>query len=104
MKNMTEEQKEGLILQLIHIDGYFHIREKPGRGICGLMHFVYTVGLCYGLDETGYQGRYCFSNLRGAMDSLDAWTGYGDPPGDWIKHKGKAEYPNPNNVSDENYM
>lgn len=96
MKNMTEEQKEGLILQLIHIDGYFHIREKPGRGICGLMHFVYTVGLCYGLDETGYQGRYCFSNLREAMDSLDAWTGEGDPPGNWIKHKGKVEYSNPN--------
>lgn len=96
MNNMTEEQREGLEMKLIFTDGYFYLREKPGRGICGLHYMAFTVGLFYGLDEVGYSGRYCFSDLREAMDSIDKWTGYGDPPGNWIKHKGRIEYSNPN--------
>lgn len=91
---MTEEQKEGLMMQLIHAHGYFHLREIPYRGICGLSYMAFTVGLFYGLDRTGYKGRYCFDNLREAMDAIDAWKGPGDPPGEWIKHKGHREYRN----------
>lgn len=91
---MTEEQKDGLITKLIHVDGYFHIREIPYRGICGLMRMAFTVGLFYGLDETGYRGRYCYDNLREAMGAIDSWKGAGDPPGEWIKHKGYREYRN----------
>lgn len=104
MKKMTEEEREGFEMELIFTHGYSHLREKPGRGMCALHYFIHTIGLCYGVDETGYEGRYCFSEIGEAMRSIDAWTGEGDPPGNWIKHKGKIEYPNPNNVSDENYM
>jgi hypothetical protein len=76
--------------------GYFGVKEISGRGICGLMRFAFTVGLCYGLDETGYVGRYCYSELLDAKTALRDWDGIGDPPGPWIKHKGYVEYSNPN--------
>lgn len=76
--------------------GYFLLREIDGRGWCGLCRFAFTVGLCYGLAEHSYEGRYCFESLADAIYALMLWTGEGDPDGDWIKHKGDIEYSNPN--------
>lgn len=77
--------------------GYFNLREIPGRGICGTHRFIFTVGLCYGIDSVGYEGRYCFENMADAKEALMIWDGVSDPDGDWIKHKGRGgEYPNPN--------
>jgi hypothetical protein len=104
---MTEQEKEGLEMKLIFNDGYFHLRDIPGRGICGLRKFVFTVGLCYGLDETGYVGRYCFSEISEAMGAIDQWKerqGLGDPPGEWIKHKGYREYRNERVIIQKKYM
>lgn len=80
-------------------EGYFNIEKIEGRGLCGLFRFIYTTGLCYGLNEYGYEGRYCFESTADAEASLKEWDGNGDPSGDWIKHKGeKGEYSNPNNI------
>jgi hypothetical protein len=76
-------------------EGYFNLVEIPGRGIVGLRRFMYTVGLCYDLDEECYRGRYCFEHLRDAVEALIQWDGQGDPAGPWLKHKGWVEYPNP---------
>lgn len=75
---------------------YSSIREVPNKGICGVKRMVFTIGLCYDLTEDGYYGRYCYSNLADAIVALNEWTGIGDPPGDWIKHKGPIQYSNPN--------
>lgn len=87
--------KEELLAQLIH-DGYTDIVDLTTRGFCGLRRFIFTTGLCYGLNEYDYAGRYCFENAADAKEALSKWDGNGDPPGDWIKHKGKTEYSNPN--------
>lgn len=100
---MTEEQKDKLIVQLT-IDGYFDIKEIPYRGLCGLSYMAFTVGLFYGLDQTGYRGRYCYDNLREAINAIDAWKGPGDPPGEWIKHKGYREYRNESSIIQKMYM
>lgn len=82
-------------------DGYMYIKEVPGRGVCALRRFVFTVGLIYNITWIGYEGRYCYSQLNHAVHALDTWTGDGDPPDDdWIKHKGETEYSNP--LKDEN--
>lgn len=84
------------IFDLMRKEGYTHLREVPGRGLCGLQQFVYTWGLCYGLDEHGIAGRYCFDCRFEAVQALFEWDGTGDPPGRWIKHKGSAgEWGNP---------
>lgn len=66
--------------------------------MCGISEFMFTYGLCYGLDPFGYDGRYCFKTQDGAIGALSVWDGIGDPSGKWIKHKGgNGEYSNPLN-------
>lgn len=79
--------------------GYFNLREVPGRGLCGLHEFLFTIGLIENLDEIGYSGRYCYDKVdaQQALDALNKWDGKEDPKGNWIKYKGeKGEYNNPN--------
>lgn len=71
--------------------GYYNIREIPGRGICGLMEFLFTIGLCEGLTDIGYSGRYCYPKelILESVIAIETWDGQGDPKGDWIKYKGE---------------
>lgn len=71
--------------------GYISPREIPGRGICALHKFMYTVGIVHGLDDGGYQGRWCYSGMVQAVVAFNRWNGEGDPPLDWIKYKGRRE-------------
>lgn len=76
--------------------GYSNTVTVPHRGRCGLRRMAFTVGLFYGIDDIGYKGRYCFHSYKEAAEALVEWSGTGDPPGNWIKHKGYREYRNPN--------
>lgn len=79
-------------------EGYYEATEIPGRGICAVRPFMYTYGLCCGIDESGYTGRYCYHTAIEALLALKAWNGEGDPSGNWIKYKGRPyERSNPNN-------
>jgi len=96
---LTEEFKERL-----ESEGYMHLREVEGRGICGLMKFIFTVGLVYGIDQIGYKGRWCYPNEKAAdaVYAFGIWDGKSDPMGCWIKHKGHIEYSNPNKKKKQN--
>lgn len=87
------------LVEELNDQGYFMILERPNRGICGLFHMAYTIGLVYGMDESGYEGRYCYHNLADAVSALVNWNGDGDPDDPhWIKHKGLGiDYSNPKN-------
>lgn len=89
---MTQELEN-----ILKRNGYVFPREVEGRGVCALQRFIFTTGLCYGLNEESYEGRYCFESGMDAKEALGKWDGVGDPPGNWIKHKGKIEYSNPQN-------
>ncbi len=95
-----DKDKELETLKELLKDEYAFICRIPDRGICGLARMAYTVGLFYGLDKTGYAGRYCFHTLSEALESLNEWDGKDDAPGNWIKHKGGVEYRNPNYEKD----
>lgn len=74
---------------------YKHRREIPGRGLCGIMPMAFTWGLFLNIDQDGnYWGRFCFPDLRSALDAISSWDGVNDPPGDWIAFKaaGKDYY------------
>lgn len=50
---------------------------------------IYTVGVAISDSEDGsILARWCYETYPEAKAALDAWTGYGDPPGPWIKYKG----------------
>jgi hypothetical protein len=67
--------------------GYQFVRQLPTGVWVGIRPMLYTTGLFVGLDETGYVSRYCYEHFRDAVTDCLSWTGVGDPPGQWIKHK-----------------
>jgi hypothetical protein len=52
---------------------------------------MYTTGIVCGIDDTGYEGRWCYASIIAAAVAFDQWDGVGDPPLDWIKYKGRKE-------------
>ena len=80
--------------------GYIEYRAIPGRGLCAISEFMFTVGLVVGIKENSYHKRYCYSKPEGILNAfvdLLTWDGEGDPKGSWVKCKGKdGEYRNPN--------
>lgn len=81
---------------ILQKEGYTHLKFIEGKGVCGLMRFMFTVGLVYGLTAHLYEGRYCYESFLDAKEALDNWDGVGDPQDtEWIKHKGHREYSNP---------
>jgi hypothetical protein len=89
-------ESQSYLFLLLNIEGYYDLKRLAGRGICGIRSAIFTSDLCYGCDIEGFQGRYCFQTPGEARKSLKEWNGQGDPPGNWIKHKGGSEYLNPN--------
>lgn len=90
------------LIEQLEKEGYYDMREIPSRGLCGLMRYIFTVGLVCGLTEWRLEGRYCYSKNADAKDALKEWDGVGDPKDtDWIKHKGKTEYSNPNKENEK---
>ena len=87
------------LIEYLDSQGYTHIKEIPGRGLCGFRDFMFTIGVCHDLDEDGFGGRWCYprSRMVDALIVLDIWDGEGDPPGPWVKYKGSVEYSNPKN-------
>jgi len=91
---MTKEE----LIKYLETEGYKNIRDIPGRGLCGLREFIFTIGLCEGLTEHDYKGRWCYPKdlADEAIIAFLTWDGIGDPIGDWVKYKGMhEEYSNP---------
>ena len=93
---ITELQGETELRLFLEHQGYRNLRNVPGRGWCGIERMIFTWALWYGMDRFGKSGRYCFDSLSEVVAALNAWSGKGDPPGDWIKHFGDGfEVANP---------
>jgi hypothetical protein len=90
------EQKE--LISYLESEGYHQIKEIKGRGLCGLREFVFTIGVVEGLTEDSYEGRWCYPKENGAEAylAMSIWDGESDPPGNWVKYKGRrGEYTHP---------
>lgn len=84
------------IYQQLTAEGYQCVRVTTSGKYVGVMGFIYTAGLCIGLDKYGYERRYCYATKREAIAACTIWDGNGDPPGNWIKMKSaKGEKINP---------
>lgn len=75
------------LLELLTAHGYTDLRILC-KQVCGVGQFNFTTALLVGLDETGYERRYCYEHRADAQNALLAWNGDGHPPGPWIKYKG----------------
>ena len=72
---------------ILDYEGYGNLREFPDGVVAGIYQMMFTTALVVGLDETGYQRRYCYEFRIDAIDALAVWDGTGDPSGPWIKSK-----------------
>lgn len=43
-----------------------------------------------GVEPNTYRTRFCYEQLSDAIGALATWDGHGDPPGPWIKEKGRG--------------
>ena len=75
--------------------GYLEPRTLPTGEIAALHRLLFTVGLVVGIDEFQYRTRYCYTNYLEAYLALLQWNGEGDPPGFWVKQKGRDRFGNP---------
>ena len=71
--------KDGIEIGEIVELGYHYPRYIEGVGWCGIRQFIFTVGVCYGLDRIGYTGRFCFKTLNDELGFYDAWNGIEQP-------------------------
>ena len=77
-------------------EGFKEIRYVKGKGWCGIKGFMFTVGLCCGLDKLGWDHRYCYPPEQVMVPILQllVWSKSEDEvtedPQDpfWIKRKG----------------
>lgn len=67
--------------------GYEGVRKTLSGQWLGVMSFIYTSALCVGLDEHGYERKYCYEKKRDALMACEIFDGLGDPTGPWIKMK-----------------
>lgn len=63
------------IMTIAQQNGYIGVCWIRGRGICGILRQIYTIGVFYGLDEHGYKGRFCFDTELNALLFLKDWDG-----------------------------
>lgn len=68
-------------------EGYDDLRAINGV-ICAIRRFNYTAAIVVGLDEAGYERRYCYEHKAEAQAALRDWDGERHPGGPWIKCKG----------------
>jgi hypothetical protein len=83
---MTKELFNALVKE-----GYECIRMLPGGEASGIKRFIHTWAIVVGIDKFGYRCRYCYETQHAAYIHHLQWEGKGDPPGPWIKKKGRDE-------------
>ena len=88
MQALARHEADALpFADLLLAEGYRDLCIRNGV-VCGLYAFNFTTGLVVGLDESGYQRRYCYEHAHEARAALIAWNGDEHPGGLWIKCKG----------------
>ena len=76
-----------MTLEQILAHGYLQPRRVNGIWYA-LYPFNFTCGLVAGLEDHGYQRRYCYEHQDDAEKALREFNGEGHPGGQWIKCKG----------------
>ena len=63
------------IMTIAQREGYIGVCWIRDRGVCGILRQAYSVGVFYGLCESGYDGRFCFNTELNALLFLKDWDG-----------------------------
>ncbi len=96
-KAVSDKLESGALMTLgaemfagTNLDGYSaFIAPGPNENFkpFGVARMAYTSALVVGINETGYERRYCYEKYTDAMIAFFLYKGEGDPVGPWIKEK-----------------
>jgi hypothetical protein len=76
-------------------DEFIKTKDMHGK-VYALHRFIYTTAILVDCSYSGYGYRYCYPNHADAVEAFETWDGLGDPPGNWLKRKGRdGDYSNP---------
>ena len=67
--------------------GYWPVKQMANGELAGIQDYMFTAGVVIGIDPVGWRTRFCYETRAEAEQTLAAWDGNGDPPGNWIKQK-----------------
>ncbi len=98
MRTVPEPERVGNLaegVELLEPEHAQFYQEMGYTGVCrvngqvvGVMQFIFTFGVCVGLDATGYSHRFCYGSFPEAVQGLAQWiTEGGDEPKGYIKRK-----------------
>jgi hypothetical protein len=89
MPGMNEQERIAKLITMAREEGWRNINVIDGL-VCAIQPFVYTWGIVIGINEWGYERRYCYENLVDAVAAFARYNfpRYEHPTGPWIKCKG----------------
>lgn len=73
-----EAVQQDALMHRLNALGYREVRYVNGM-LCGIQRYMFTVGVCVDMDETGYAGRFCFDTWQNAYLFLEEWDGKTPP-------------------------
>lgn len=72
-----QEELSDEVLEFLNVNGYFNIKTEMVDGVrvwAANYKLMFTTAICYGLNETGYERRYCFDDNQLAVTELERWV------------------------------
>lgn len=66
---------------------YEQIKELPDGRLIGINRLLFHWTMHVDIHPWGYEDRYCYQTLAGAIEAMEQWDGSGDPVG-WHRHPG----------------
>lgn len=73
-----QEEISNEVMVFLQNNNYTNIKTEMVDGIrvwAGNYRLMFTTAICYGLNETGYERRYCFEDHQLAFTELERWAG-----------------------------
>lgn len=64
--------------------GYATSRQLDDGTWVGLVPLLFTTGICIGLDEIGWEKRYCFEDKLKCIQEYDKLRTHDDIPMGWV--------------------
>ena len=69
--------------------GYKHPMQGPDGRWYALFRFLFTWGIICGIDEAGYERRFCYESLNECIGAYADWSlsGFVGKPEGWVAEK-----------------
>lgn len=90
-----EQWADGNEIAFLKSQGYYNIQKKDGEW-CAMLKYAYSVAIIAGLNEYGFENRWCYHDPEVALEQFIKWDGTSEPDY-WHRHVPSMRRRNPEN-------